>query len=155
VPLLGALRRPLFCWNLASPCRSLLSLWELALLVGACLASDCLCPPCGRGRLQGKLLRVLHVGRCILGGTLEGAVMKTLVALLLMSLGISAQAQECPPILDYQARKLHSEQTLDLCQFSGKVVLAVNTASQCGYTPQFKALEALYKEFSDDGLVII
>ncbi|MCB1837317.1 MAG: redoxin domain-containing protein [Alcanivoracaceae bacterium] len=81
--------------------------------------------------------------------------MKTLVALLLMSLGMSAQAQECPPILDYQARKLHSEQTLDLCQFSGKVVLAVNTASQCGYTPQFKALEALYKEFSDDGLVII
>src|SRR5690606_32023563 len=78
-----------------------------------------------------------------------------LFALLLMSLGMSAQAQECPPILDYQARKLHSEQTIDLCQFSGQVVLVVNTASQCGYTPQFKALEALYKQFRDDGLVII
>lgn len=87
--------------------------------------------------------------------TLEGAVMKTLIALLLMSIGIAAQAQECPAILDYQARKLHSEQTLDLCQFSGKVVLVVNTASQCGYTPQFKGLEALYKRFRDDGLVII
>lgn len=88
-------------------------------------------------------------------GTLEGSVMKTLIALLLMSVGIAAQAQECPSLLDYQARKLHSEQTIDLCQFSGQVVLVVNTASQCGYTPQFKGLEALYKQFRDDGLVII
>lgn len=82
-------------------------------------------------------------------------MMKTLITILLMSIGVTAQAQTCPAILDYQARKLHSEQTLDLCQFSGKVVLVVNTASQCGYTPQFKGLESLYKTFRDDGLVII
>jgi len=42
-----------------------------------------------------------------------------------------------------------------LSQFKGKVVLFVNVASQCGYTPQYKGLEALYRRFKDKGLVVV
>jgi glutathione peroxidase len=44
---------------------------------------------------------------------------------------------------------------LSLVQFKGKVVLVVNTASECGFTPQYEGLEALWKEYADKGLVIV
>ena len=40
-------------------------------------------------------------------------------------------------------------------EYAGKVILVVNTASKCGFTPQYKGLEELYKEFKDKGLVIL
>jgi glutathione peroxidase len=55
-----------------------------------------------------------------------------------------------------KVRKLHSEQQLDLCQLTqGKPVLIVNTASHCGYTPQFKGLEKLHQKYKDDGLGVL
>jgi glutathione peroxidase len=44
---------------------------------------------------------------------------------------------------------------VQLSDFAGKLVLVVNTASQCGFTPQYAGLEALHKEFSEQGLVIL
>ncbi|WP_156478297.1 glutathione peroxidase [Alcanivorax sp. NBRC 102024] len=65
-------------------------------------------------------------------------------------------ADECADALDTTVRKLHSQQTLDLCALTrNKLTLVVNTASQCGYTPQFKDLEALYQTYREQGLIVL
>jgi glutathione peroxidase len=62
----------------------------------------------------------------------------------------------CASWLDQKTGKLHSEEQLDLCALTaGKAVLIVNTASHCGYTPQFKGLEALYQRYREQGLVVL
>jgi glutathione peroxidase len=62
----------------------------------------------------------------------------------------------CPDYLDHSMRKLHSREEVNFCQaFAGQPMLIVNTASHCGYTPQFSGLEALYKKYQDKGLVVI
>ena len=78
-----------------------------------------------------------------------------LSVITLLLLAPAAAAGDCSGLLDYQPHKLHSRETIDLCQFQGKVTLIVNTASQCGYTPQFKGLEALYRRYRDQGLVVL
>src|SRR5215510_14471289 len=60
----------------------------------------------------------------------------------------------CPALLGYTFPSL-TDQPTPLCQFEGKVVLVVNTASQCGYTPQYEGLEALYRRYRDKGLVVM
>lgn len=62
----------------------------------------------------------------------------------------------CPDYLDQDMRKLHSKETVNLCEISdGKPVLIINTASHCGYTKQFKGLEALNQQYGEKGLQII
>jgi glutathione peroxidase len=60
----------------------------------------------------------------------------------------------CPPLL---ARSLPglTDDAVSLCQFKGKVVLVVNTASQCGFTPQYEGLESLYRRYKDRGFVVL
>jgi glutathione peroxidase len=68
----------------------------------------------------------------------------------------AASGQTCAAWLNHKVGKLHRDDSHDLCELTaGKVVLIVNTASFCGYTPQFKGLEALYQRFKDRGLVLI
>ena len=62
----------------------------------------------------------------------------------------------CPEYLDHEMRRLSSKETINFCEaYSGKAMLIVNTASNCGYTPQFDGLEALHREYQDKGLVVI
>ena len=60
----------------------------------------------------------------------------------------------CPALLDRKMDTIH-EHTQSLCEYAGKVVLVVNTASQCGYTPQYDGLEALYRRYRERGLVVL
>jgi glutathione peroxidase len=81
---------------------------------------------------------------------------KPRLAGLLMALALgSAQAATCPALLDRTVPRLQDEQPQSLCQYAGKVVLVVNTASQCGFTPQYKGLEALYERYRAEGLVVL
>lgn len=62
----------------------------------------------------------------------------------------------CPAFLDERLNKLNSSEVVDVCQLvANKTVLIVNTASNCGYTPQFKALETLYQTYKDQDFVIL
>ena len=76
---------------------------------------------------------------------------------LLLLLGVgAARAGECPAYLNHDFRKLHSEAQVNLCHaFAGKPLLIVNTASHCGYTPQFSGLEALNRKYAPRGLVVV
>jgi len=60
----------------------------------------------------------------------------------------------CPPLLDMKFSTL-TEDAVPLCRYQGKVLLVVNTASQCGYTPQYEGLEKLYRRYKDKGLVVM
>jgi glutathione peroxidase len=64
-------------------------------------------------------------------------------------------AGACPASLNFQFPRLQDEAPQNLCQYAGKVVLVVNTASYCGFTPQYEGLEALYGKYHDRGLVVI
>ena len=55
---------------------------------------------------------------------------------------------------DFQAEALTGGE-VDLGEYDGKVVLVVNTASECGFTPQYEGLEQLYRELKDEGLVVL
>ena len=67
--------------------------------------------------------------------------------------GIAAESP-CSSILDQKFANLMDE-PVSLCQFSGKVLLIVNTASECGYTPQYEGLEKLYRRYSDKGFMVL
>jgi len=61
----------------------------------------------------------------------------------------------CPPLLNHTLPRLQDEAPQSLCQYAGKVVLVVNTASYCGFTGQFKDLEALNAKYAARGLVVL
>ena len=60
----------------------------------------------------------------------------------------------CPSLLDRTMQTIH-EKEQSLCEYAGKVLLVVNTASECGYTPQYEGLEALYRKYRRRGLVVL
>ncbi len=64
-------------------------------------------------------------------------------------------AAACAPLLRHRFPRLQDEAPQDLCQFAGKVLLVVNTASYCGFTRQYEGLEALFAKYAARGLVIL
>ncbi len=73
-------------------------------------------------------------------------------------LPVQASAQDaaaCPAVLQHTFARLQDEKPQSLCQYAGKVVLVVNTASFCGFTPQYKGLEALDSKYRSRGLVVL
>lgn len=62
---------------------------------------------------------------------------------------------EVPAVLDFEVRTLVGGEPVDLAQYHGRVVLIVNTASQCGLTPQYEQLQALHEQYAGDGLAIL
>ena len=67
----------------------------------------------------------------------------------------SAKPATCPALLQPQFPRLQDEAPQNLCQYAGKVVLVVNTASFCGFTSQYEGLEALYAKYQGKGLVVL
>jgi glutathione peroxidase len=61
----------------------------------------------------------------------------------------------CPALLNHTVKKLQDDSPMNLCQYAGKVILVVNTASKCGFTGQFDPLEKLHKRYKDKGLVVL
>lgn len=84
-----------------------------------------------------------------------GRALAAVVMVVAVSFGPPLAAQECPALLAHTFPKLQDESPQNLCQYKGKVVLAVNTASYCGFTPQYEGLEKLHERYAAKGLVIL
>jgi glutathione peroxidase len=67
----------------------------------------------------------------------------------------ASAASSCPAILQHEFPRLQDDAPQNLCQYAGKVVLVVNTASYCGFTHQYEGLEGLYAKYQDKGLVVL
>jgi len=71
------------------------------------------------------------------------------------SLAAQTTTQTCSPLLNQTFLRLQDEAPQSLCQYQGKVILVVNTASYCGFTSQYEGLEALYAKYKNQGLVVL
>ncbi len=67
----------------------------------------------------------------------------------------TAAAQTCPPVLDHTFARLQDDAPQNLCKYRGQVLLVVNTASYCGFTPQYEGLEKLYSQYAGRGFTIL
>ncbi|MDX1672728.1 MAG: glutathione peroxidase [Balneolaceae bacterium] len=69
-------------------------------------------------------------------------------------IGITASAPDTDSIFGFEPENIDGE-PVSLNKYKGKVILIVNTASECGYTPQYEGLQALYEKYKDRGLVVL
>lgn len=87
----------------------------------------------------------------------QGAAVRVLACLAvgLCVAGPALAADACPALLDHTVPRLQDEKPQDLCQYQGRVLLVVNTASRCGFTDQYGGLEALHDRYRARGLVVM
>lgn len=67
----------------------------------------------------------------------------------------NGHAAECSSLLRHSFPSLQTGEPQNLCQYQGRVILVVNTASYCGHTDQYGGLESLYRKYKDQGLVVL
>lgn len=88
--------------------------------------------------------------------TMLNLAARTLFCAIVLTAGGAANATSaCPALMQHSFPRLQDEKPQNLCQYAGKVVVVVNTASYCGFTGQYKGLEALYDRYKDQGLVVL
>jgi glutathione peroxidase len=80
--------------------------------------------------------------------------MKYLLAGVIAMCASQLASAACPEIYNHQFTTLQGKK-IDLCDYQNKPILVVNTASKCGFTPQFEALEGMYKKYKAQGLLVI
>ena len=75
--------------------------------------------------------------------------------LYISALLFSVTSFACNSLIDEKLRILDSTESESLCKYEGDVLLIVNVASKCGYTPQYEGLQKLYSEYGDKGFTVI
>lgn len=98
------------------------------------------------GFVQGLSSRRQALGQ-VLGGLVGWSLASPVLA--------QAPAAACPALLRHQFPRLQDEEPQSLCQYAGQVILVVNTASFCGFTSQYKGLEAIYQRYKARGFVVL
>jgi len=106
-----------------------------------------------------KTLELSRISRTALGTTLMAFSLHfggaSMAAPAAPTASTRSDAASCPALLQRDMLRLQDEKPQALCQYAGKVLLVVNTASFCGFTPQYKALEALSARYAEQGLVVL
>lgn len=92
-----------------------------------------------------KFLQIIALGSFLVGAAFAGT----------NAMAQTATPGTCPAVLQQQFNRLQDGVPQNLCQYTGKVVLVVNTASYCGFTSQYEGLEALYAKYQARGLVVL
>jgi len=83
------------------------------------------------------------------------ALLGALLAGPTLAMAAEAAPAACPALLQKTFKRLQDDAPQNLCQYAGKVLLVVNTASYCGFTPQYEGLEKLYASYGAQGLVVL
>lgn len=107
--------------------------------------------------------RALHSGIALVAPVLlraaalgvAGGVSRVVAASGSAAAGGAGASGTCPSLLNHVFPRLQDDAPVSLCGFAGKVLLVVNTASQCGFTPQYEGLERLHGRYASRGLVIL